>query len=102
MATARPEEAVAVGRVGGAADHGPVGAVEVKVMVWEPLPTVKVCWTWGRPCSWRCRPGWRRPCRCRRSGKLTTPAVIEHTDDDEASMVMVHRRPEDRPVAVGV
>ena len=23
------------------------GAVEVKVMVWVPLPTVKVCWTWG-------------------------------------------------------
>ena len=36
------------------------GAVEVKVMVWVPLPTVKDCWTWGAACSWRCRPGWRR------------------------------------------
>ena len=25
----------------------PVGAVEVKLTVWDPLPTAKPCWTWA-------------------------------------------------------
>ena len=33
--------------------------------------------------------------------KLTTPAVMEHTDEEEASMVMATGRPEEA-VAVGV
>ena len=32
--------------VGGAHRLAGYGAVEVKVMVWVPLPTEKLCWTW--------------------------------------------------------
>ena len=35
------------GRRVGVPDLGDAGGVEVKVIVWEPLATVMVCWTWG-------------------------------------------------------
>ena len=45
-ATVRPERRRGRRGVGGAAHRGRGGAVEVKVIVWVPLLTVKVCWTW--------------------------------------------------------
>jgi hypothetical protein len=80
-----------------------VGAVEVKVMVWEPLPTVKDCWTWGAAAV----VGVAGLVGVDDAGagrlvKETTPRpAIGAAGDEEASTVMATVRPEEA-VAVGV
>src|ERR1700693_6413379 len=45
--TVSPEVAVAAAVYVAPPTVAPPGAVEVKVMDWLPLPTVKLRWTWG-------------------------------------------------------
>ena len=45
--TASPDEPWPPGCRGPAPPTAADGPVEVNVMVWEPLPTAKDCWTWG-------------------------------------------------------
>ena len=77
------------------------GAVEVKVMVWLPLATVTFCWTWVAAFQ-TALPAWlASSLQVPAALKLTTPLVMEHTDELEESTVIVTARVE-VAVAVGV
>jgi hypothetical protein len=94
----RPEVAVvATERV---PDHGPLGA-EGAVMVCEPLPTAKDCWTWVAA-NQLVLPAWLKfKVQVPTVRNETTPPEIEHTAEDVASTVMATLRPE-VAVALGV
>ena len=78
-----------------------LGAVEVTVMVWAALATVKDCWTWVAA-NQLALPAWLKSrTQVPTVWNETTPPEIEHTADEVASTVMATLSDE-VAVAVGV
>ena len=72
----------------------PLGAAEVKVMLWLPLPTAKDCWSWGAAAK-LALPAWLASMtQVPAAWKLTTPAEIEQTPVLVVSTVRATVRPE--------